>query len=116
MLITLILLAATPGVAQTSASAPAVQQLTSADGRRSVVAVEASTPVTLDGALDEEVWRTGEPAGGFIQAEPHEGQPASEPTEVHVAFDRDALYVDVICRDSASSDRKSTRLNSSHAN
>lgn len=33
----------------------------SSDGRRSVSAVEARTPVTLDGALDEEVWRTAAP-------------------------------------------------------
>ena len=42
---------------------------------------------TIDGALDEEVWRTAQPAGDFVQADPHEGQPATELTEVRVAFD-----------------------------
>ena len=35
----------------------------------------------------------------FVQAEPHEGQPATEPTEVRLAFDRDALYIGVVCHD-----------------
>jgi hypothetical protein len=69
------------------------------DGRRTVAAAETQTPITLDGALDEPVWREAEPAGGFVQAEPHEGQPASEVTEVRLAFDRDALYVAVRCAD-----------------
>ena len=71
----------------------------SPDGRRTVSAVEAHAPITLDGTLDEEVWRTAEPAAEFIQAEPHEGQPATELTEVRLAFDRDALYIGVICHD-----------------
>src|SRR5262249_20884987 len=73
-------------------------QVTS-DGRRTVAAAETRTPITLDGALDEPVWRDAEPAAGFVQAEPHEGQPASEATEVRLAFDRDALYVAVRCAD-----------------
>jgi hypothetical protein len=72
----------------------------SPDGRRAVGAAEARTPITLDGALDEEVWRTAAPAADFLQAEPHEGQPATELTEVRIAFDRDALYIGVICHDS----------------
>jgi hypothetical protein len=34
-----------------------------------------------------------------VQAEPHEGQAASQPTAVRVIFDRDALYIGVVCRD-----------------
>ena len=71
----------------------------SLDGRRTVGAVETRAPITLDGALDEEVWRTAEPATEFLQAEPHEGQAASERTEVRLAFDREALYIGVICHD-----------------
>src|SRR5436305_7667993 len=71
----------------------------SPDGRRTVGAVEARSPIVLDGALDEEVWQTPDPAAGFIQAEPHEGQPATELTEVRIAFDRDALYIGVVCHD-----------------
>ena len=76
-------------------------QLQVPDGRRGVVAVESRAPVTLDGLLDEEVWRSAEPAAGFVQAEPHEGQPATEATEVRLAFDHDALYVGVRCLDTS---------------
>src|SRR5882762_11901429 len=71
----------------------------SPDGRRAVTAVEARAPITLDGALDEEVWRQAVAAAQFVQAEPHEGQPSTERTEVRIAFDRDALYIGVICHD-----------------
>jgi hypothetical protein len=71
----------------------------SADGRRMVQAAEVRTPIVLDGELDDEAWREAEVTGEFVQAEPDEGQPASEPTEVRLAFDREALYVAVYCRD-----------------
>ena len=82
-----------------AAAADGALQLQSPDGRRLVGAVEARAPMTIDGALDEEPWRTAQPAGGFVQAEPHEGEPASELTEVRIAYDRDALYIGVVCHD-----------------
>jgi hypothetical protein len=56
--------------------------------------------VVLDGHLDEAVWARALPAAGFLQMEPAEGQPASESTEVRVAFDRDRLYLGVMLHDS----------------
>src|SRR5882757_1074527 len=82
-----------------SAAAAADLPFQSPDGRRTVGAVETRAPITLDGALDEEVWRTAAPASDFLQAEPHEGQPGTELTEVRLAFDRDALYIGVLCHD-----------------
>ena len=55
----------------------------SPDGRRLVTAAQARAPIALDGSLDEDVWRAAEPAAEFIQAEPHEGEPATEPTDVY---------------------------------
>jgi hypothetical protein len=75
--------------------------LQGADGRRTVVAMQSRTPITLDGALDEEAWRAAEPAADFLQAEPHEGQAATEFTEVRVVFDGDALYIGVRCLDTS---------------
>ena len=69
------------------------------DGRRVVTAIESKTAITLDGALDEAVWTVAEPASGFVQAEPYEGQPATEVTEVRLAFDGEALYIGVRCAD-----------------
>ncbi|MEW6320622.1 MAG: DUF5916 domain-containing protein [Acidobacteriota bacterium] len=74
--------------------------LQSPDGRRRVVAVEATTPIVVDGVLDEEVWRRAEPATGFVQSDPREGEPATEQTEVRVAYDGDDLYIAALCRDS----------------
>jgi small-conductance mechanosensitive channel/CRP-like cAMP-binding protein len=90
-----------PAVARASdAPAGSSMQITN-DGRRTVTALETTTPITLDGALDEAVWAAAEPASGFVQAEPHEGQPASEATEVRIAYDRDAMYIAVRCADAS---------------
>jgi uncharacterized protein DUF5916/cellulose/xylan binding protein with CBM9 domain len=84
-------------------AADAPLQFQSPDGRRTVAAAEARAPITLDGALDEEVWRTAQPAGDFVQAEPHEGQAATELTDVRIAYDHDALYIGVVCHDATAS-------------
>ncbi len=55
--------------------------------------------MTIDGVLDEDVWTRAEPATGFIQADPLEGQPATEATEVRIAFDADYLYIGAFCHD-----------------
>ncbi|MGH7729652.1 MAG: DUF5916 domain-containing protein [Candidatus Eiseniibacteriota bacterium] len=49
--------------------------------------------VRVDGILDEPAWAAAPPASGFIQNDPEQGQPASEPTEVRVLFDGHALYI-----------------------
>ncbi|HTM34910.1 MAG TPA: DUF5916 domain-containing protein [Vicinamibacterales bacterium] len=85
------------------ASVPAVAQdrvLASPDARRSLLAVETTEPPTIDGLLDEALWQRIEPATGFIQSDPIEGQPATEQTEVRVAFDKDFLYIAARCLDS----------------
>ena len=75
----------------------------STGGRRVVTAIESRAPIAVDGALDEDVWQAAEPAGDFVQAEPHEGQPATELTDVRLAFDADALYIGVLCHDTTPS-------------
>src|SRR5262245_15241394 len=66
---------------------------------RIVTAVETRTSIALDDVLDAEAWISAEPATDFVQAEPHEGQSATERTIVRLLFDRDALYVGVRCDD-----------------
>ena len=59
---------------------------------RLVQARRADEAIRVDGRLDEAVWQeTG--AGDFRQRNPQDGKPASERTEVWVAFDEKALYV-----------------------
>jgi uncharacterized protein DUF5916 len=71
-------------------------------GRRSITAVRLGEDesVTLDGRLDEPFWAKAVPAADFVQIDPANGMPATEPTEVRVVFSRDALYVGVTCFDS----------------
>jgi hypothetical protein len=54
----------------------------------------------VDGALDEDSWRQAPPLTGFVQAEPLEGEPASQPTEVRVVYDDDAIFIGVRLVDS----------------
>ncbi len=57
-------------------------------------------PPTLDGnVLDDPAWATVEPASGFMQSAPDEGQPATERTEVRVVFTDDTIYFGVVCYD-----------------
>jgi hypothetical protein len=85
-------------VSHVSAQAPAE---TSA-ARRTVVATRltATEAITLDGQLDEPVWRRAVPAADFVQIDPANGMPATEPTEVRIAFDEDTFYMGVTAYDS----------------
>ena len=63
----------------------------------------AMTPddrIVLDGILDEKIWASAEPADQFIQQDPNFGAPETERTEVRIVFDRERLYMGVICYDS----------------
>ena len=54
----------------------------------------------IDGVLDEGMWQQAAPIGDFVQAEPTEGQPATERTDVRLLYDDKAIYVGVTCFDS----------------
>jgi hypothetical protein len=58
-----------------------------------VRAFRVHSPLRIDGRLDEEVYRTIDPIGDFIQQEPDEGQPATEKTEAWILFDEVNLYI-----------------------
>jgi hypothetical protein len=57
-----------------------------------VQAVRSNTPVVIDGRLDEEVWLRAAAATEFTQRDPDEGKPATERTELRLAYDDAALY------------------------
>ena len=65
----------------------------SAQAPRSATGVRITTPPTIDGRLDEAVWKGGSPLTGFVQRDPAEGEPASERTEVRFLTDGEALYI-----------------------
>ena len=45
------------------------------------------------------MWQGATPLGGFVQAEPLEGMPGSESTEVRLLYDDEAIYVGVTLHD-----------------
>ena len=59
---------------------------------REARAVRIETPPQVDGVLDEPFWADIPPVTGFRQRDPVDGAPASERTEVRIAFDENALY------------------------
>ena len=60
---------------------------------RSVGAAFVEELPVADGRLDEAVWGLAARADGFVQSEPRYGAPATMPTEVLIAYTRDALLV-----------------------
>ena len=76
------------------AAAPQSTLTRDADGRVTTLrAVRITEPLRIDGRLDEEFYTTVPSMTGFVQVEPQEGMPATEQTEVWVAFDDQNLYV-----------------------
>ena len=59
---------------------------------REARAVRIEAPPRIDGVLDEPFWEQIPPVTGFRQRDPVDGAPASERTEVRIAFDENALY------------------------
>ncbi len=76
---------------------PATVVSREADGRITVRALRVTTPVRIDGRLDEAIYTTTEPIGDFVQQEPDEARPATEKTEAWVFFDDDQVYVSARC-------------------
>lgn len=66
-------------------------------GRVTVRATRIAEPITLDGALGEGVYGRVKPIDGFLQQEPHEGQPATQKTDVWLLFDDRNIYVTARC-------------------
>ncbi len=65
-----------------------------------VRASRIAEPIVLDGLLDEDTYSRVESISGFIQQEPHEGEEATESTEVWLLFDDDNVYISARCWDS----------------
>src|SRR5215217_2441718 len=60
---------------------------------REIRAAQLEGNIEVDGQLNEPAWAQAEPASGFIQTDPIEGEPATENTEVRVLIGTDALYI-----------------------
>ena len=62
-------------------------------GRATVRPRRTTTPPTVDGLLDDAVWSNAARITEFVQREPVDGAPASEDTDVFVAYDDTSLYL-----------------------
>ena len=58
-------------------------------GRATAVAPRVSAPPSVDGLLHDTVWADATRITRFVQRNPVEGAPATEATEVYIAFDSD---------------------------
>ena len=61
-------------------------------GRPTVSITRTNTPPDIDGRLDDAVWRNAARVTQFVQQRPLEGAPATEQTEVWIAYDSQNLY------------------------
>lgn len=70
------------------------------DAAKKVVAVRTRDRIIADGQLDEPAWKLAGPATDFVQQQPNEGGPATEPSEVRFVYDEHSLYVSGVFHDS----------------
>jgi len=75
-------------------------------GRPTISAVRTNDPPRIDGRLDEIVWRNAGRITAFVQQRPLEGAPATEQTEVYIAYDSQNIYFGIYAH---YSDRKLIR-------
>ena len=80
------------------------------DGRTTIRAVRLESPLRIDGALDEALYADVPPISGFVQVEPQVGEPATEGTDVWVAFDDEYVYITLRCWDSQPERRVATEM------
>ena len=76
-----------------------------AQGRVTLRATRITSPMKIDGKLDEEPYLLTRPMGGFVQTEPRRGEAATEATEVWIFYDEDNIYVGAKCYDSSPEER-----------
>ena len=78
-----------------SAAAPAaVAQPDAGDQElKSVRVIRIDTPPTIDGQLDDAIWQQAEVVTDFHQTRPGDGATPSEPTELYLLYDDDAIYI-----------------------
>ncbi|MGE3841724.1 MAG: DUF5916 domain-containing protein [Vicinamibacterales bacterium] len=67
--------------------------------RRLAASKRVETAPVIDGVLDDPAWQDAPVITGFVQADPFEGMPASEETEVRVVYDNTSVYVGVVLYD-----------------
>ncbi len=68
--------------------------------KRVYYATRTSLKPKIDGKLQDECWqKVGNWDGGFVQQQPHQGNPPSQETEIKILYDDSYLYIAVRCYD-----------------
>ena len=62
-------------------------------GRVTVRPVRTQTPPNIDGRIDDAVWQNAARITDFVQRQPTDGAPATEATDVYVAYDSANIYL-----------------------
>ncbi|MBK6380286.1 MAG: carbohydrate binding family 9 domain-containing protein [Chitinophagaceae bacterium] len=73
---------------------------------RSIPAVKITTPIKIDGNLEDEGWKSIESTGDFITISPVFGKISTRNTKVKIAYDNTAIYVGAYMYDHPSNIRK----------
>src|SRR5688572_28350083 len=84
----------------TASAAPRQQPTPSETATKTAVVTPTTEAITIDGVLDEPIWRAAPTIGVLTQRTPDEGRPPTERTDVTLLYDRDYLYVGVVAHDS----------------
>jgi hypothetical protein len=79
---------------------PAPQQRPVKASVRTMIAHRVTSPLNIDGKLDEPAWSAAEPSGDFTQSYPKAGEAPTEKSAVRVLYDDNALYVGIRMFDS----------------
>ena len=79
--------------------AAASQQTSASDPVRSAVVTAVTSPIVIDGSLDEAAWRQAPTIGDLVQRIPVAGASPTERTEVRLLYDEENLYIGVMCHD-----------------
>ncbi len=60
----------------------------------------SSSSITIDGKLEEDAWSSSDTASGFYQIFPQDSIPAIDSTNFSIIYDKDFIYIGIICYDS----------------
>ena len=88
------------GLVLLTASLASAQELISRTVTPTTTAFQLDAAPVIDGeVLNDPAWSEVNPTSGFWQVRPDEGRPATQKTEVFVAYTDDALYIGVMAYD-----------------
>src|SRR5262245_26109221 len=96
--------------AQTLSPASVPGSAVAVGSRPMIQPVRVQQPPTIDGRLDDPAWKNAARITEFVQRRPLDGAPASEPTDVFVAYDSERIYFGIHAHYSEASLMRANRV------